>query len=161
MAERGLILVDTKYEFGTDADGRVVLADEIHTPDSSRFWRASSYAERFERGEAPESFDKDFVRAWVAARCDPYRDPIPEIPAELIRQTAQRYIEAFEQITGQRFPSRRPGRRSTASGLIWRRILEMKRPNRLLAARRDVVHGPARSLGASSMRSVIAAVPKS
>ncbi len=103
MAERGLILVDTKYEFGTDRDGKVVLADEIHTPDSSRFWRASSYAERFERGEAPESFDKDFVRSWVAARCDPYRDPIPEIPEALILQTARRYIEAFELITGQGF----------------------------------------------------------
>jgi phosphoribosylaminoimidazole-succinocarboxamide synthase len=98
-----LILVDTKYEFGTAPDGTIVLADEIHTPDSSRFWRAESYAERFDRGEAPESFDKDFVRAWVAARCDPYRDPIPEIPRELILQTSRRYIEAFETITGEVF----------------------------------------------------------
>ncbi len=103
MQERGLILVDTKYEFGTAPDGTIVLADEIHTPDSSRFWTASSYPSRFERGEAPESFDKDFVRAWVAARCDPYRDEIPEIPRALIEQTSQRYIEAFETITGQRF----------------------------------------------------------
>ena len=103
MEERGLILVDTKYEFGTAPDGAVVLADEIHTPDSSRFWRASSYAARFAQGEAPESFDKDFVRAWVAARCDPYRDPIPQIPRELILQTSRRYIEAFETITGERF----------------------------------------------------------
>ncbi|HYZ64847.1 MAG TPA: phosphoribosylaminoimidazolesuccinocarboxamide synthase [Acetobacteraceae bacterium] len=103
MEARGLILVDTKYEFGTDPAGRILLADEIHTPDSSRFWRASSYAERFARREAPESFDKDFVRAWVAARCDPYRDPIPEIPRELILQTSRRYIEAFETITGERF----------------------------------------------------------
>ncbi|HZH45008.1 MAG TPA: phosphoribosylaminoimidazolesuccinocarboxamide synthase [Roseococcus sp.] len=102
-AERGLILADTKYEFGTDAGGRIVLADEIHTPDSSRYWRASSYAARFAAGEAPESFDKDFVRAWVAARCDPYHDPIPEIPAELIADTAAIYAEAFETITGQRF----------------------------------------------------------
>jgi phosphoribosylaminoimidazole-succinocarboxamide synthase len=103
VAARGLILVDTKYEFGTAPDGTIVLADEIHTPDSSRFWRAESYAERFDRGEAPESFDKDFVRAWVAARCDPYRDPIPEIPRELILQTSRRYIEAFETITGEVF----------------------------------------------------------
>ena len=103
MAERGLILVDTKYEFGTCPDGTIVLADEIHTPDSSRYWLASSYEERFARGEPPESFDKDFVRAWVAARCDPYRDPIPAIPRELILQTSQRFIEAFETITGQRF----------------------------------------------------------
>ncbi len=106
-AARGLILVDTKYEFGTDPDGRVVLADEIHTPDSSRFWLAESYADRFARGEAPESFDKDFVRAWVAARCDPYRDPIPQIPRELILQTSRRYIEAYETITGQLFTADR------------------------------------------------------
>ncbi|MDT7950356.1 MAG: phosphoribosylaminoimidazolesuccinocarboxamide synthase [Acetobacteraceae bacterium] len=108
VAARGLILADTKYEFGTTADGTVVLADEIHTPDSSRFWRQDSYAERFERGQAPESFDKDFVRAWVAARCDPYRDPIPEIPRELILRTARRYAEAFETITGETF-SPQPG----------------------------------------------------
>lgn len=102
-AERGLILVDTKYEFGTDADGRIVLADEIHTPDSSRYWMADSYAARFAAGERPESFDKDFVRAWVAARCDPYKDPIPEIPAELIAGTAEVYIRAYEMITGRTF----------------------------------------------------------
>lgn len=99
----GLILVDTKYEFGTDAEGRIVLADEIHTPDSSRYWLAGSYEDRFARGERPESFDKDFVRSWVAARCDPYKDPIPEIPAEVIRDTAQVYVRACETITGRRF----------------------------------------------------------
>ena len=102
-AERGLILVDTKYEFGTAPDGTIVLADEIHTPDSSRYWRAASYAERFERGDRPESFDKDFVRNWVVARCDPYKDPIPEIPADVILATAAVYVEAFETITGQTF----------------------------------------------------------
>ena len=102
-ARNGLILVDTKYEFGTDAQGRIILADEIHTPDSSRYWRASSYQPRFDAGERPESFDKDFVRSWVAARCDPYHDAIPEIPEELILATAAVYIEAFETITGQSF----------------------------------------------------------
>ena len=102
-AQRGLILADTKYEFGLDADGAIVLADEIHTPDSSRFWKAATYEARFEAGERPDSFDKDFVRAWVAQRCDPYNDPIPEIPEELIRQTSDVYIEAFETITGQTF----------------------------------------------------------
>ncbi len=102
-AERGLILADTKYEFGTDKDGRIVLADEIHTPDSSRYWKARSFAARFEAGEKPESFDKDFVRSWVAARCDPYHDPIPEIPEEMLLDTAAVYIEAFETITGQHF----------------------------------------------------------
>ena len=102
-ARNGLMLVDTKYEFGTDAAGRIILADEIHTPDSSRYWRASSYQPRFEASERPESFDKDFVRNWVAARCDPYHDDIPEIPEELILATAAVYIEAFETITGQSF----------------------------------------------------------
>lgn len=101
--ERGLILADTKYEFGTDPDGRIMLADEIHTPDSSRYWFAESYPERFAKGEKPESFDKDFVRNWVAARCDPYKEPIPDIPAELIAQTSQVYIRAFETITGKTF----------------------------------------------------------
>jgi len=102
-AERGLILADTKYEFGTDGDGNIILADEIHTPDSSRYWRAASYEARFAAGERPESFDKDFVRSWVAARCDPYRDAIPEIPDELILATAGVYVEAFETITGRAF----------------------------------------------------------
>lgn len=102
-ARRGLILVDTKYEFGTDENGRIVLADEIHTPDSSRYWIAASYPERFETGARPESFDKDFVRAWVAERCDPYKDDIPEIPADLIAETSRVYIRAFEMITGQTF----------------------------------------------------------
>jgi phosphoribosylaminoimidazole-succinocarboxamide synthase len=101
--ERGLILADTKYEFGTDPEGRIVLADEIHTPDSSRYWFAESYPERFARGARPESFDKDFVRNWVAERCDPYREPIPDIPAELISRTSQVYVQAFETVTGQAF----------------------------------------------------------
>jgi len=102
-AKRGLILVDTKYEFGTDADGNIILADEIHTPDSSRYWLADSYQAAFESGGRPVSFDKDFVRAWVADRCDPYKDEIPEIPADLIEQTSAVYIKAFEAITGQAF----------------------------------------------------------
>ena len=102
-AERGLILVDTKYEFGTDKDGRIVLADEIHTPDSSRYWLADSYEESFAKGGRPASFDKDFVRAWVTERCDPYTDPIPEIPRDLVEQTSKVYIQAYEQITGKTF----------------------------------------------------------
>lgn len=102
-AERGLILADTKYEFGTDADGAIVLADEIHTPDSSRFWLADGYETALKDGTRPPSFDKDVIRAWVDARCDPYRDDIPEIPKDLIARTADVYVEAFEAITGQRF----------------------------------------------------------
>ena len=102
-AERGLILADTKYEFGTDADGRIVLADEIHTPDSSRYWFAESYPERLAAGTGPESFDKDYVRNWVVARCDPYRDPIPEIPPEVVLEAAAVYIRAYETITQETF----------------------------------------------------------
>jgi phosphoribosylaminoimidazole-succinocarboxamide synthase len=102
-AERGLILVDTKYEFGTDADGTILLADEIHTPDSSRYWIADGYETAFRAGTRPPSFDKDVIRSWVVARCDPYRDPIPDIPPEMIEATAGVYIDAFEAITGQPF----------------------------------------------------------
>lgn len=101
--EHGLILADTKYEFGTDADGRILLADEIHTPDSSRYWFAESYPARFAAGDKPESFDKDFVRNWVVARCDPYKEALPPIPQELIDQTSAVYVRAFEAITGTAF----------------------------------------------------------
>jgi phosphoribosylaminoimidazole-succinocarboxamide synthase len=102
-ARRGLILVDTKYEFGADTDGRITLADEIHTPDSSRYWRAESYPERFARDEDPETLDKDFLRRWIAARCDPYRDSIPPIPDDTLVDFALRYVELSETITGDRF----------------------------------------------------------
>ncbi len=102
-AERGLILVDTKYEFGTDDQGRILLADEIHTPDSSRYWLASGYEAAFADGSRPPSFDKDVIRSWVAARCDPYHDPIPEIPADMIDATSRVYVQAYEMITGQTF----------------------------------------------------------
>jgi phosphoribosylaminoimidazole-succinocarboxamide synthase len=107
-AERGLILVDTKYEFGCDRDGRILLADEIHTPDSSRYWFAESYAGRFSAGQPPDSFDKDFLRRWVAARVDPYRDPIPPIPREIIAEAARIYVSVFETITGERFAAADP-----------------------------------------------------
>ncbi len=102
-AKQGLILVDTKYEFGTDDTGQILLADEIHTPDSSRYWIASGYQEAFTAGTRPPSFDKDVIRAWVGARCNPYNDPIPEIPADMIAQTARTYIQAYQAITGAAF----------------------------------------------------------
>jgi phosphoribosylaminoimidazole-succinocarboxamide synthase len=107
-AERGLILVDTKYEFGRDPEGRIIVADEIHTPDSSRYWIAETYDRRFAAGEPPEMLDKDFLRRWVTARCDPYSDPIPEIPSEVILETARIYIDAYETITGKTFESPSP-----------------------------------------------------
>ena len=102
-AERGLILVDTKYEFGVDLEGNILIADEIHTPDSSRYWLADGYEAALAAGGRPPSFDKDVIRAWVGARCDPYHDPIPEIPAEMIAQTSAVYIQAYEAITGETF----------------------------------------------------------
>ena len=102
-AERGLILVDTKYEFGFDAAGRIILADEVHTPDSSRYWLADSYEERLAAGLPPESLDKDFVRRWVSERCDPYRDPIPAIPRDIILEAARIYIDVYQTITGESF----------------------------------------------------------
>jgi len=102
-AERGLILADTKYEFGTDRNGTIILADEIHTPDSSRYWIAASYEQAFASGSRPDSFDKDFIRSWVAARCDPYRDPIPAIPDEIVEQASRVYAQAYEAITGKKF----------------------------------------------------------
>jgi phosphoribosylaminoimidazole-succinocarboxamide synthase len=102
-ARQGLILVDTKYEFGFDENGSIVLADEIHTPDSSRYWLSASYPARFAEGAPPDTLDKDFVRRWVAARCDPYKDPIPEIPQEVILQAAATYIDVYEKLTGREF----------------------------------------------------------
>lgn len=102
-AERGLILADTKYEFGTDRNGTIILADEIHTPDSSRYWIAASYEQALASGTRPESFDKDFIRSWVAARCDPYKDPIPSIPDEIVEQASRIYAQAYEAITGRAF----------------------------------------------------------
>jgi phosphoribosylaminoimidazole-succinocarboxamide synthase len=107
-AGRGLILVDTKYEFGLAPDGRVLLADEIHTPDSSRYWFAETYPSRLAAGEPPDSFDKDFLRRWVAARCDPYRDPIPPIPRDIIAEAARIYVSVFETITGESFAVAQP-----------------------------------------------------
>ncbi|AWM77355.1 phosphoribosylaminoimidazolesuccinocarboxamide synthase [Phenylobacterium parvum] len=108
-AERGLILADTKYEFGLDPEGRIVLADEIHTPDSSRYWMADTYEARLAAGTRPDSFDKDFVRSWVSERCDPYVDPIPAIPPEMVERTSDVYVDAFQRITGRAFEAPSPG----------------------------------------------------
>jgi phosphoribosylaminoimidazole-succinocarboxamide synthase len=102
-AERDLILVDTKYELGKDATGKIVVIDEIHTPDSSRFWFASSYGERFAKGEDPESFDKEYVRRYLAGIGFKGDGPIPPIPDEVRVEATRRYIEAYEKITGTSF----------------------------------------------------------
>jgi phosphoribosylaminoimidazole-succinocarboxamide synthase len=100
--ERGLLLVDTKYEFGRDLSGKVILVDEIHTPDSSRYWIASSFEDRFARGLNPENIDKDILRHWFRENCDPYKDKIlPKAPKELVVTLAARYVMLFEMITGE------------------------------------------------------------
>jgi phosphoribosylaminoimidazole-succinocarboxamide synthase len=99
-ARRGLILVDTKYEFGLDENDDIVLADEVHTPDSSRYWLAASYPSHLAAGTPPDTLDKDFVRRWVAARCDPYIDPIPPIPPEVVLEAARTYVDAYQTLTG-------------------------------------------------------------
>lgn len=103
-SRHGLILVDTKYEFGVDKDGTLLLIDEIHTPDSSRYWQAQSYAARIGAGEEPEYFDKEFLRLWFRDHCDPYRDAVlPEAPSELVNELQRRYIALYEQLTGEHF----------------------------------------------------------
>ena len=103
-ARRGLLLVDTKYEFGMNDAGELVLIDEIHTPDSSRYWQRETYATRFAAGAEPDYFDKEFLRLWFREHCDPYADTtLPDAPAELVDELSRRYILMYEQITGSKF----------------------------------------------------------
>ncbi|CAM0903141.1 unnamed protein product [Alopecurus aequalis] len=102
--ENGVILVDTKYEYGKTADGTIMLIDEVHTPDSSRYWIANSYEERFKSGLEPENVDKEFLRLWFKNNCNPYEDKVlPEAPEELVSELAWRYIFLFETITNTKF----------------------------------------------------------
>jgi len=104
-AEHGLILVDTKYEMGRDTDGTIRLIDEIHTPDSSRYWIAETYDERMSAGQEPQNIDKEFLRLWFVDNCDPYNDKtLPDAPDELVAELSSRYIYLYETITGKAFP---------------------------------------------------------
>ena len=103
-ARNGLILVDTKYEFGKDANGVITIVDEMHTPDSSRYWIAKSYTERFAADQEPENIDKEFLRLWFKDHCDPYNDKeLPPAPEELVIELSRRYIQLYEMITGEKF----------------------------------------------------------
>ncbi|CAM6127135.1 unnamed protein product [Calypogeia fissa] len=103
VKKHGLLLVDTKYEFGKAADGSIVLVDEVHTPDSSRYWIAASYEDRHKAGLEPENIDKEFLRLWFKSNCNPYADEVlPDAPAELVSELSWRYILLFETITGSR-----------------------------------------------------------
>ncbi len=96
-AERGIILADTKFEFGRHAGAEVVLADEVLTPDSSRFWPA----DRYEPGRSQPSFDKQYVRDWADEAGWDHSPPAPELPADVVEQTRAKYVEAYERITGR------------------------------------------------------------
>jgi phosphoribosylaminoimidazole-succinocarboxamide synthase len=104
-AQRGLLLVDTKYEFGLDRDGRVVLMDEIHTPDSSRYFYQEGYAERQRRGEPQRQLSKEFVREWLIAGGFQGKtgQVIPEMTDAFVQSVSERYIELYERITGKDF----------------------------------------------------------
>jgi phosphoribosylaminoimidazole-succinocarboxamide synthase len=97
--ERGIILADTKFEFGRDAGGRIVLGDEVLTPDSSRFWPAEGYAP----GRPQPSFDKQYVRDWAAGSGWDKAPPAPELPSDVVEGTRRRYLEAYERIAGEPF----------------------------------------------------------
>ncbi|KAL6561972.1 Phosphoribosylaminoimidazole-succinocarboxamide synthase (SAICAR synthetase) [Orobanche gracilis] len=102
--EHGLILVDTKYEFGKGSDGTLLLIDEVHTPDSSRYWIAHSYEDHFQSGLEPENIDKEFLRLWFKDHCNPYDDEVlPDAPEELVSELAWRYILLYETITKSKF----------------------------------------------------------
>jgi len=102
-AERSLILVDTKYEMGLDTEGNLTIADEVHTPDSSRYWVAESYAARFERDEEPESLDKEFFRLWLREQGFEYGGKHPDITDDVRLMLASKYIDLYERITGMEF----------------------------------------------------------
>lgn len=100
-AKNGIILVDTKYEFGYDENGKITLIDEIHTPDSSRFWFMDTYEELFRQGREQRKIDKEYVRKWLADRGFVGQGEVPPIPDEIRVEAARRYIEAYELVTGQ------------------------------------------------------------
>ncbi len=104
-AKNNLILVDTKYEFGS-LNGRLVLIDEVHTPDSSRFWINNTYKQLFSKGEEPQKLDKEYVRQWLANKGFIGEGPIPHIPDEVKIEAAKRYITAYEMITGKEFEAK-------------------------------------------------------
>jgi len=102
-SDRGLILVDTKYEFGKDKNGNILLIDEVHTPDSSRYWLASTYEARMKDGLEPENIDKEFLRLWFVNNSDHNDDVLPDAPKDLVVDLSWRYITLCERITGERF----------------------------------------------------------
>ena len=105
-SHRGLILVDTKYEFGRDIDGNIILIDELHTCDSSRYWIKHTYDESFKNGEDPESLDKDVIRRFIREKCDPYNDPLPEISDDLVCKAKDAYLKFQKMISSDADPQK-------------------------------------------------------
>lgn len=118
-ARAGIILVDTKYEFGLTDKGELMLIDEIHTPDSSRFWVRKTYLQRFKKGLEPENFDKEFLRLWYKERGYAGDGKPPKMSKEIIQKVSKRYVSIYRKITGKRFiPTR-----SSISNVILRKAL--------------------------------------
>jgi phosphoribosylaminoimidazole-succinocarboxamide synthase len=101
--ERGMILVDTKYELGLDDDDRIIVIDEIHTPDSSRYWYADTYEPALAKGESPQALDKEYVRLWLGEQGYKGNGPPPKLPDDVRCEAARRYVRAFEQLSGLTF----------------------------------------------------------
>lgn len=102
--DKGLMLVDTKYEFGLDSQGQLILIDELHTPDSSRYWLAKTYQAHVDMGEEPDNYDKEYLRLWFKQRFDPYDNKeAPTPPASVINELSRRYIYVYQQLTGNKF----------------------------------------------------------
>jgi phosphoribosylaminoimidazole-succinocarboxamide synthase len=119
-----LILVDSKYEFGLDLNGDLMLIDELHTPDSSRFWRADTYDDRFEAGEEPENFDKEFVRLWYQAQGYAEKDPLPPLSEEMIITISQRYQRVYELLSGNPFqPASYPAQKRITIALHYTHVI--------------------------------------
>ncbi|MBI2484155.1 phosphoribosylaminoimidazolesuccinocarboxamide synthase [Candidatus Uhrbacteria bacterium] len=107
--KKGLILVDTKYEFGFDEQHRITLIDEMHTPDSSRYWLAATYDQRIKENDEPDNFDKEFIRLWIKRHSNPYHDDVlPVIPDELINELSERYQTIYRMLTGNDVPPASP-----------------------------------------------------
>jgi len=107
---KGLILVDTKYEFGLDKEGELVLIDEIHTPDSSRYWLEETYEDKISRGEEPDNYDKEYLRLWFKKKFDPYKDTeVPEPPTKIINELSRRYKFVYESLSSEGFTHRKSG----------------------------------------------------
>jgi phosphoribosylaminoimidazole-succinocarboxamide synthase len=122
---KGLILVDTKYEFGIDTNGQLMIIDEMHSPDSSRYWLASTYEEKFENGQTPDTFDKEILRRWLADRGFRGDGPVPKIDPQVIDEMSRAYEIPFEMITGRNLPSDQPSELAIIRSAVLRSLQDI------------------------------------